>query len=73
MKETPLKTAKRQLKNAYITFINAHGTTDQPAVNEYLNNVQDSILKDINNISDKQKVVLSNSLANYNIKLRKEK
>lgn len=66
-----LQNCKNQLKNAFDCFINANGTNDKPAIFEYLNNVQDSILKDLHpSIKDSQKEKICNSLALYNCKLR---
>ena len=71
MKTSTLQNCKNQLKNAFNTFVNAYGTSDKPAIFEYLNDVQDSILKDLHpSIKDAQKEKISNSLALYNCKLR---
>lgn len=70
---TPLQDAKRHLKNAFITYTNNHGKKDKPAIYEYLNNVQDSIIKDLpNSLTDRKKDSITDSLANYNCKLRKD-
>jgi hypothetical protein len=66
-----LKTAKQELKNAFTTHVNAHGTNDKPMLYEYLNNVQDSIIKDLPpRLTDSEVQRIGNSLANYNVKLR---
>jgi hypothetical protein len=71
MNPSHLKTAKQQLKNAFNTHVNAHGMNDKPMLYEYLNNVQDSIIKDLPPyLKDSELQRIGNSLANYNVKLR---
>jgi hypothetical protein len=71
MNPSHLKTAKQQLKNAFTTHVNAHGTNDKPMLYEYLNNVQDSIIKDLPaRLTDSEVQRIGDSLANYNVKLR---
>ena len=67
-----LQNCKNQLENAFNLFIETNGTTDKVSIYTYLNDVQDSILKDLHpSIKDSQKDKISNSLAMFNIRLRK--
>lgn len=71
-KISTLQNCKNQLENAFNLFVDNRGTKDKPAIYEYLNNVQDSILKDLHpSIKDSQKDKICDSLAMFNIRLRK--
>lgn len=70
--ETILQNCKNQLENAFNLFIETNGTRDKIAVYTYLNDVQDSIIKDLHpSIKDTQKDKICDSLAIFNIRLRK--
>jgi|VirMetMinimDraft_7_1064189.scaffolds.fasta_scaffold516219_2 hypothetical protein len=67
-----LQNCKNQLENAFNLFIETNGTTDKVSIYTYLNDVQDSIIKDLHpSIKDSRKDEICNSLANFNIRLRK--
>jgi hypothetical protein len=73
MNPSHLKTAKQHLKNAFTTHTNAYGMNDKPMLYEYLNDVQDSIIKDLPaRLTDSEVQRIGDSLANYNVKLRRE-
>lgn len=67
-----LQNCKNQLENAFNLFVDTQGTKDKPAIYEYLNDVQDSIIKDLHpSITDSQKDKICDSLEMFNIRLRK--
>jgi hypothetical protein len=67
-----LQNCKNQLENAFNLFVETYGTSDKVAVYTYLNDVQDSIIKDLHpSIKDSQKDKICDSLAMFNVRLRK--
>lgn len=71
-KVTILQNCKDQLENAFNLFIESKGTRDKVAIYTYLNDVQDSIIKDMHpSIKDSQKDKICDSLAMFNCRLRK--
>jgi hypothetical protein len=73
MKASTLKNCKQQLENAFYLFIGSNGKNDKTAVYTYLNDVQDSIIKDLHpSIKDSEKERITSSLENHNLRLRKK-
>lgn len=71
-KVTILQNCKNQLENAFNLFVETNGTSDKVAIYTYLNDVQDSIIKDLHpSIKDSVKDKICNSLAMFNVRLRK--
>jgi len=71
-KVTILQNCKNQLENAFSLFVETNGTSDKVAIYTYLNDVQDSIIKDLHpSIKDSAKDKICDSLAMFNVKLRK--
>jgi len=71
-KVTILQNCKNQLENAFSLFIETNGTSDKVAIYTYLNDVTDSIIKDLHpSIKDSVKDKICDSLAMFNVRLRK--
>ena len=71
-KVTVLQNCKNQLENAFNLFIETNGISDKVAIYTYLNDVQDSIIKDLHpSIKDSVKDKICDSLAMFNVRLRK--
>lgn len=71
-KVTILQNCKNQLENAFNLFVETNGTSDKVAIYTYLNDVQDSIIKDLHpSIKNTVKDRICDSLAMFNVRLRK--